>query len=358
MNAVFKASLLALLLLIALSSLAYADNLPAPLMNDPRLSFLSTSTSENISLMYNPETVTDIGGLMNTAKDVHDEIAEFFGGYPYRTTVAVVGTNSEFRLVIKVGDAPDTAKALNWNVGYNGLIISKSPTLLSDFKKTLKHQMARIAVRTRQEHYKSLPEWYQDGMASCIAGDLTPEQRMTVSLKAVSGQWMSLEDIERAYRNMTIYNYDEQENLDARTQAAMLVDYMGEQFGDRTLVEIIDDYTESGNLTQAFLNKTAFTPDTLNTAFRDVRSGNASASPDPSAGVTSTAKPGNVTKPTSSPTAVPRVQDSLNASGTVPGETAGWSLPPTRDILLYGSIAVVNAIGIIAVLIILRRNWH
>jgi hypothetical protein len=359
MNAVFKSSLLALLLLIAMSSIAHADNLPAPLMNDPRLSFLATSTNDDITLMCNPGSVADIPGLKNTMKTVNEEIGEFFGGYPYTITVAVAGTNSEFRLLINVGDAPDTAKALNWNVGYNGLIITKSPAMLSDFKLTFKHQMARIAVRTLQEHYKSLPEWYQDGVASFVAGDLTSDQRMAVSMKAVTGPWLSLEEIERAYKNMTIYNYDEQKNIDARSQAAALVDDIGTRFGGKALIEIVEDYTESGNLTQAFVNRTAFTPEDLNNAFRIARSGGATASPDPTAVPTNTVKPGNVTSPTSSPTAVPGGQDTRDVSGSVPTETdSAWSLPSAGDILLYGSIAVVNAIGIIAVLIILRRNWH
>jgi len=360
MNAVFKSSLLALLLLITLSSVAHADNLPAPLLSESRLSFLSTLPDEDITLMYNAGTITDAPGLMNTAKDIHDEIAEFFGGYPYRTTVVVAGTNSEFRLFIKVGDAPDTAKALNWNVGYNGLIITKSPAMLSDFRLTFKHQMARIAVRTLQEHYKSLPEWYQDGVASYVAGDLTSDQRMAVSMKAVTGPWLSLDEIEQTYKNMTIYNYDEQKNIDARLQAAALVDNIGTRFGGKALIKIVEDYTEDGNLTQAFVNQTALTPDALNTAFRNERAGSASASPGPTAVAANTVKPGNVTQPASSPTAMPGGQNSLNVNGTVPAETAGWSLPSasTRDILLYGSIAVVNAIGVIAVLIILRRNWH
>ena len=359
MNAVFKASLLALLLLITLSPLAHADNLQAPLLDENRFSFLRTVSDEKIVLRYNPETVANHLGVMITAKDVHDEIGEFFGDYPYRTTVVVAGANSEFRLIINVGDAPDTARALNWNVGYNGLIIIKSPAMLSDFKQTLKHQMARIAVRTRQEHYKSLPEWYQEGVASYVAGDLTPTQRVVVSMKAVTGQWMSLEDIERAFRNMTIYNYDEQEYRDARSHAAALVDNMGMRFGGSTLVEIIDDYTESGNLTGAFVNRTTFTPDEINRAFMNSLSGGTSASPVPTAGATSTVKPGNVTPPALSPTMVPGRHVSGNGNGTVPTEAAStWSLPPTGDILLYGSIAVVNAIGIIAVLIILRRNWH
>ncbi|HEY3273039.1 MAG TPA: hypothetical protein VGJ92_04715 [Methanocella sp.] len=359
MKAVFKVSLLALLLLITLSPLVHADNLPAPLLNDPRFSYMGATREQNITLIYNPESVPDYLGVMTTAKDVHDEIDEFFGGFPYTTTIVVAGKNSEFRLFVNVGDAPDTAKALNWNVGYNGLIITKSPAMLPDFKEALKHQMARIAVRTRETNYKSLPEWYQDGVASVAAGDLTQDQRVAVSMKAVTGQWMSLEDIERAYRNMTIYNYDVQQNRDARAQAAALVDKMSIQFGSKALVEIIDDYTEDGNLTQAFVNRTTFTPDSLNLAYMNSLSGGASASPVPTAGATATVKPGNSTKPAPSPTAVPGNQDSKNTGNTVATETASaWSLPATGDILLYGSIAVVNAIGVIAVLIILRRNWH
>jgi hypothetical protein len=355
MKAVFKASLLALLLLIALSSLAHADNLPAPLMSEPRFSFLTTIQGDDIVLMYNPGTVKDIPGIVTTAKAVHEDIDRFFGGYPYRTTVVVAGANSEFRLFVNVGDAPDTARALNWNVGYNGLIIAKSPAMLSDFKQALKHQMARIAVRTRQTFYKSLPEWYQDGVASCAAGDLTQAQRIAVSVKAATGQWMSLEDIERAYRNMTIYNYDEQEYRDARAHAAALVDSIGSLYGGRTLVGIIDDYTESGNLTQAFVNRTTFTPDGLNLAFMNSLSGKTSASPSPPANGTSTVKPGNGTLPT----AVPAGHDGRNVTGAMPTEAAGTlSLPPVGDMLLYGFIAALNAIGIIAMLIILRRNWH
>ncbi len=62
MNAVFKASLLALLLLITLSSLAHADNLPAPTAGRNRFSFLRTVADEKIVLRYNPETVAGIPG--------------------------------------------------------------------------------------------------------------------------------------------------------------------------------------------------------------------------------------------------------------------------------------------------------
>jgi hypothetical protein len=408
MNAVFKACLLALLLLITFSPLAHADNLPAPLMSDPKFSFLTTLPTDNVVLMYNPGTITNISGLVTTTKAVHEDIDRFFDGYSYRTTVVVAGANTEFRLFVNVGDAPDAVKALNWNVGYNGLTVIKSPAMLSDFKQVLTHQLARIAVRTRQTFYKSLPEWYQDGVASYAAGDLTQDQRMAVSVNAATGGWMSLEGVERAYRNMTIFNYEQQEYREARAQAAALVDNIGSLYGSGTLVAIIDDYTESGNLTYAFVNRTTFTPDALNSAFRSSLSGNTNNNYNNS----SVSKPVNGTiegflryadgKPAAEATLMLSGKGGTSnattdtdghyaiavAPGTyqviVPGWTTGSqvtaeagkrvsqnltlvpppvkdntrSWPSTDDIILYGSIAVVNAVGIIAVLIILRRNWH
>jgi hypothetical protein len=370
MNAIFKACLLSMLLLIALSSVVHADNLPAPLMSDPKFAFLTPRSGDDFDLRYNSATVTDIPGIATMVMAAQDDINRFFGSYQHHTTIAIAGTNSEFRLFVNVGDAPDTARALNWNVGYNGLIIIKSPTLLSDFETVLAHQIARIAVRTRMNTtYQSLPEWFQDGMASCAADDLTQAQRAAVTVKAVTGHWMSLDDIERAYKNMSIYNYDVQENRDARSQAAALVDNIASLYGSKTLVGIIDDYTVTGNLTGAFINRTSFTPDALNVDLMNTLSGNttASASPSPTATGTNTGKTGNsaspkpspTSSPKSSPTAVPAEHESQNVTDTVPAQTAGsWSLPSMGDMILYGAIAAVNIAGVIVVVLILRRNWH
>ena len=188
-----------------------------------------------------------------------------------------MGTNSEYRLLVNVGDAPDASKALNWNTGYNGLVIIKLPEMLPDFKQVLTHQMARIAVRTRLATYKSLPEWYQDGVAAYVAGDITQDQRFAATTMAATGTWMSLDEVERLYKNMTIYNYDDQKNSDARTEAATLVD-KSTCMAPWVLIAIIDDYTESGNLEQAFINQTTFTSDTLNTVYKNLIAGNSNSS--------------------------------------------------------------------------------
>jgi hypothetical protein len=408
MNAVFKACLLSMVLLIVLSPLVQADNLPAPLMNDPKFSFLSTREGDNIVLRYNVDKVSGIPGILTTVNSVNDEIDWLFGDNPYRTTIAIAGDNAEFRLYANVGDAPDTAKALNWNTGYNGLVIIKSPATLSDFKQVLKHQMARIAVRTRLTYYKSLPEWYQDGMASYVAGDITQDQRFAATTMAATGTWMSLGELERVYKNMTIYNFDEQNYSNARAEAATLVDYIGNLYGARTMVTIIDNYSTSGNLDQTFLNETTFTPETLNTVFKNSISGSNNnnstpidksdngtvegylqyidGKPAPGATLTLSGTSGTRNATTGNDghytvTVAPGIYQIILPGGVtgsqfkvetgksvsknmtitsppVKEDSAAWSLPSTGDILLYGSIAIVNVIGIIAVLIILRRNWH
>jgi hypothetical protein len=403
MNAVFKACLLAMLLVIALSSVAQADNLPAPIINDAKYPFLKTISGDEIIMMYNPATVASAQSEAMTVHAVHDDIAGFFGSYPYRNAIVVAGDNSEFRLFINVGDAPDTLKGLNWNVGYNGLIVVKSPAMLPDFKQVLTHQMARIAARTLLTNYKSMPEWYQDGVASYAADDLTQAERTAVTVKAATGNWMSLDEIEAAYKNMTIYNYNEQEYRDARAQAAALVGDIGSLYGTRTLVGIINDYTGSGNFSQAFFNRTAFMPDALNVAYMNLLAGNNNQVSKPASGTIEGFLRDADDRPVSGATVMLSGQggntstitgaDGHYAVNVTPGTyqvtVSGWatesrvkaeadkrvmqnmtlipppvkdssttSWPATGDILLYGLIAVVNAAGVILVLAILRRNWH
>lgn len=367
MNAVFKACLLALLLLIALSSLVHADNLPAPTMTDSRYSFLTTRTGDHFEMRYNPSTVAGIPEVAAIVMKAQDDIDRLFGEYIHYTTFVIAGTDSEFRLCVNVGDAPDTARALNWNAGYNGLVVIKSPAMIADFKPALVHQMARIAVRSRMNTtYQSMPEWYQDGVASFIAGDLTQAQRAAVTVKAATGKWQSLTELEWAYKNMTIYNYDEQKYRDARAQAAVLVDDIGTKFGGKKLVSIIEGYMDNGNLTDAFVKGTTFTPEAMNMALMNSLFDNTATSPSPSpiAGGTNTSNgksptPSPKSSPTLAPTAVPTDQESQNVTGAAPEQAAGsWSLPPTNDLILYWFIGTVNVAGIIAVLIILRRNWH
>lgn len=366
MNAVFKACLLALLLLIGLSSLVHADNLPAPTLTDPKYAFLTTRGGDHFEMRYNPNTVTGIPEVAAMVMKAQDDIDRLFGEYTHYTTIVIAGTNSEFRLFVNVGDAPDTARALNWNAGYNGLIVIKSPAMASDFKQALVHQMARIAVRSKMNTtYQSMPEWYQDGVASFIAGDLTQAQRGAMMIKANIGRWKSLTKLEWAYKNMTIYNYDEQEFRDARAQAAVLADDIGTRFGGKKLVAIIDGYKDNGNLTDAFVKETTFTPEAMNMALMNTLSGNTAASPSPSpkAGGTNTSQSGNATSPTASPTLAPTAapidQATKNVTDSVPEQAAdGWSLPSTGNMILDALIVTVNAAGIIAVVLILRRNWH
>ena len=308
MNAVFKACLLALLLLIALSPLVYADNLPAPIMTDSKYASLTTRTGDHFEMRYYPTSVTGIPEVAAIVMKAQDDIDRLFGEYIHYTTIVIAGTNSEFRLFVNVGDVPDTARALNWNAGYNGLIVIKSPAMIADFKPTLVHQMARIAVRSKMNTtYHSMPEWYQDGVASFIAGNLTQAQRAAVTVKAATGKWKSLTELEQAYNNMTVNNYDEQEYRDARAQAAVLVDDIGARFGGKKLIAIIGDYKDDGNVTGAFIKETTFTPEEMSLALMNTLAGNTAASPSPSpiAGGTNTSQTGTSPSPTASPTLAP-----------------------------------------------------
>jgi hypothetical protein len=360
MNAIFKACLPALLLLIALSPLAHADNLPAPMLDDPRFSFLSTVPRDDITLKYDASKIPDMFNLMTTAKGAHEEVAEYFSGYPFRATVVVVGSNPDFRLVLNVGDAPDTLNAWNWNTGYNGLILIKSPGMVPNFKQVLEHQMMRISIRTRlNTTYQSVPIWYQDGLASHVAGETYSNQNDALATMAVTGKWMSLDELEKTYRNITVYNYDDEKYLNARAHAAALVDLIANRYGRNALLGIIDDYTADGNMTQAFINRTNLTPDLLNSALSTSFSSDTGTTAGSQPVSTPTPTPAPTATPAPTPTPVPAGAGHQATTGTSPaptGDAGSWLA--TDDLMLYGIIAMVNVIGIIAVALILKRNWH
>ena len=420
MKAVFKACLLALLLLLpAASTLAHAQSLPAPLLSDPKYSYLASQTINNFTLMYNPEKIGsgDLAQARELAQRADDRVndffkfsgAELFKGIRFKTTVAIAADNAEFRLLVNVGNAPDGAKAVNWNAGINGLVAIKSPAMLPDFGPVLTHQMARIAERTRLNDHYGLPEWYQDGLASYVASDIPQDQRYAVVNTAAVDAWTPPDALEKAYGNMTIYNMDEPGNQLARAHAAMLVEHIGTLYGNASLVGIVDDFSVWGDFNRSFVNRTGFTPDALDREFRDSLFNEARATVVPSgngtvegylwntegmavAGAKLAFTRQNVTVTVTTDAAgryraelaqgqyqitspgYPQLDGgpvlvmagarvSQNVTARAPQATAGTT--PTivpgltfNDLITYGLIVAGNVIAFAILAVILRRNWH
>lgn len=422
MRYVFRTCLLSLLLLIlAWPLVAHAENLPQPHVWDQTYPFSNPLKIDNFTIIYNQEKIGKIPELVDSIQYSYDDIDRYFGDYMssssllngyttnsyiFRTTVEVAADDSEFRLLTGVGNVPGHTKALNWNEGINGLVVIKSPDTLPDFRQVLTYQLACIAERTMMTKYRSMPEWYLDGTATYVADNVTEGQRYAARIAADQGSWMSLDELDAAYKNMTIYNMGEPYYSNARAQSAVLITYIGQSYGNSNLIGILKDYSSNGNLTRAFINRTGgHDPESINVNLMNSLAGNMEPAVTEEksiidgylnfgngkpAGrlVISFSRSGTVTNLTTSPvgsytanlapgTYKITVQgQTISDSNTITvkaGETVHRNVtlavtptpsasPPSKietgDLVIPGLAVAVNLVALVALLAILRRNWH
>ncbi len=422
MKIVFKACLLSLLLLImAWPILAHAEDIPQPRLWAETYPYSKPIQIDNFTIIYNEQTVGKIPDLVESALFSYSPVDQYFGeymassfressftsdSYIFRTTVEVASDNNEFRLFTGVGNIPETTKAMNWNDGINGLVVIKSPDILPDFRQVLTYQLTRIAERTIMTKYRSMPEWYLDGTAIYLSDNVTEDKQNAAMVAAIGGTWMSLSDLEKAYSNMTIYNQDEPYYCNARAQSAVLIDNIARTYGNPNLIGILKDYTDNGNLTRAFMNCTGgHDPESINTDLMNqlaVKQAS-NVSTEQKAGVYGYLNGGdgkpiggllisfagmgtvtNVTTGESGSYIMSLAPGSYRI--TVPGQTmshteivtvksgeslrknitlqvplpasAASSAIKTGDLIIPGLAVAVNLIALVAILAILRRNWH
>jgi hypothetical protein len=422
MKFVFKACLLSLLLvIIVLPLLAHAEKVPQPRVWDQTYPFSKPVQIDNFTIIYNQEKVGKIPDLVESVLFSYGNIDRYFdehmkssfiqnsfvsNSYMFRTTIEIAADNNEFRLLTGVGNIPDDRKALNWNEGVNGLVIIKSPDILPDFRQVLTYQLTRIAERTIMTKYRSMPEWYLDGTATYIAGNVTEDKQNAAMAAATRGTWMSLSDLEAAYGNMTVYNEDEPYYYNARAQSAILVNNIAQTYGNSNLIGILNDYTDNGNLTRAFMNHTGgHDPESINAdLMKKLADKQVSVpSPEQKGGVYGYLNGGNGTPiggqlisfsgagtvtnvitgesgsysmsltPATYRISVPgqrmsgsdivtvkageAVQRNVTLQVPLPAGASSSTIKP-GDLVIPGLVAAVNLIALVALLAVLRRNWH
>ncbi|OPY28428.1 MAG: hypothetical protein A4E28_01552 [Methanocella sp. PtaU1.Bin125] len=426
MKDVFKACLLLLLvLLIALPLMVQAESVPQPRVWEQEYPFSSPVSLDNVTIIYNQQKIANIAPIVDSAQTAYASIERYFGDYMaastiengftpdsriFRATIEVTADNNEFRLLSGVGSIPDEVSALSWNEGINGLVVIKSPDMLPDFQQVLTYQLARVAERTMMTKYRSMPEWYLDGTAMYVAGNVTDAQRNIATMSVARGSWMSVRELDDAYKNMTFYNQNEPYYYNARAHAAVLASYIAQTYGNSNLIGILRDYSVHGNLTEAFINRTlGHDPESINSNLKDMLAGSPGivGGPEENALVDgflkyADGKPANTFtisfSPPDRPSSLTNVTtgqagsynvsltpgtykitvlgQALSGEGTITlkaGEILHQNLSltvkapanltplpemPSDDLVLPGLIVAVNLVALVALLIVLRRNWH
>lgn len=236
----------------------------------PTPTHMTTLTTDHFYLKYNPSGKVPLTDTLDESLAAYSKVDAFFLGYHNMTTLVIAESNNEYRIITGIGDIPENATACSFNEGPRGIVAIKSPKILPNYRQILTYHMARIMERTIMQDYHSPPEWFQDGLAAYVASDITDEQRTQAATSARNGEWMTLPELETVYANMTVYNENSAETKAARAQAFMLVEYVGESYGNRTLVNILTDFGYCGDINKSFQNRTGQTPETFNDDLRKV----------------------------------------------------------------------------------------
>lgn len=229
----------------------------------PTPDYMTTLTTEHFYLKYNPQGKVPLTTTLDESLAAYEKVDNFFMGYHNKTALVVADSYNEYRIVTGIGDIPENASACNFNEGPRGTVAIKSPDLLPNYRQVLTYHMARIMERTIMQEYHNPPQWFQDGLAAYVASDVTEKQRAQAAEEARAGKWKNLTQVEQIYANMTVYNENSAESRAARAQSFLLAEYVGSTYGNRTLVNILNDFGYCGDINQSFENRTTQTPEKL-----------------------------------------------------------------------------------------------
>jgi hypothetical protein len=125
--------------------------------------------------------------------------------------------------------------------------------------------MAHIATRSYIRGYKyALPEWFSEGMAVYVSGDL-PEAKMgMVEDNCVNGTLMSIDELERVHRLSATDNVTVDRVSLAYMQSGLLVKYIADNYGNQSLLQVLDHFGPVGDLDSVFTQVIGDTPNEVN----------------------------------------------------------------------------------------------
>ncbi|HMK47610.1 MAG TPA: hypothetical protein VK436_13370 [Methanocella sp.] len=255
-----------LLLLLAGIAVAESSILPAP-------EYMTTQSADHFTIKYNPEGKVDMTKVLKDSAAAYDKIDRFFLGYHNNTTVKIADSNEEYRAITGMDDVPDSIQAIDFSDEGKDTIIIKSPNILPDFRQIMTYHMAKNAERNMLRVYHTPPAWFDEGLAEYVASNITDGDRNYSADLAKQSRWMPLDQIDKIYESTTIYNMNSTDNKNARIQSFLLVERVGHIYGNLTLLDILTDFGQQGDLDNAFMKYTGQKPDDFNRELGEIMIG-------------------------------------------------------------------------------------
>lgn len=225
----------------------------------------NTIHGQDFDVCYGPASQGDIDVVEDGASRAYADVAVFFHNVPFHPDIIVASTHEEYEDILNFGDLPEYSVSSGWGDGDKSAIVIKSPHMVPDLETALAHEMAHIAARSYIRGYKyALPEWFSEGLAVYVSGDLPAAKRSMIEDKCRDGRLMSIEELDRVHRLSSTDEVTADEVGTAYTQSGMLVEYVADKYGDGSLLAMLDRFGPAGDLDEVFKAIIGKTPEQLN----------------------------------------------------------------------------------------------
>ena len=217
----------------------------------------------NVSYSSDSQDYTD--AVEDNASVAYDIVDNFFGNVPFHPDIIIASNQDEFDSVLNSEGLPDYIMSSGWGDGDDSAIVIKQPDLVPDFQIAMEHEMTLIATRSYIQGYKyALPEWFSEGLAVYVSGDLPADKRSMIDDLCSQGDLMSIQKLEWVHKMVATDQVTTDEVSEAFTQSGLLVEYIADKYGNGSILDILDSFGPTGDLDEAFLTVTGETPDQIN----------------------------------------------------------------------------------------------
>jgi hypothetical protein len=225
----------------------------------------STIHGRDFDISYGPESSAYPGEVADAASHAYAHVSGFFLGVPFHPAIIVVSSHEEYESVLSANGLPEYSVSSGWGDGNRSAIVIKSPSLVPNFETALEHEMVHIAARSYIKGYKyALPEWFSEGLAVYVSGDLAAAKIDMVEDKCRNGDLMTIDELERVHRLSATGNVSAEEVGLAYTQSGLLLKYIADGHGNESLLRILDMFGPTADLDRAFLEAIGSTPNQAN----------------------------------------------------------------------------------------------
>lgn len=212
---------------------------------------------------FTPMQISDIYSNMTYA---YTAVTNFYGTYPYHTKVILASSHDEYREILQNANVSDSETDYGYGDGNKGTILIKAPELVPDFKSEMALDMARISTRSNLTNSKyDLPLWFSEGLAMYVSGELDQQGRSIIDNRYRSGMLMTIDQLDLYEQRASYPETDPADLAAAEAQSGMIIQYIAQQYGNQSLLDIMSSFDKDKDLDSAFMNVTQKTPDGINT---------------------------------------------------------------------------------------------